>query len=68
MRNSATELWARLERGSHLYVCGDASRMAQDVDRALHKIIAQAGLRDDEAATAYINKMRKDKRYVRDVY
>ena len=57
-----------LEDGAHFYVCGDATRMARDVDEALHQIIAQQGGMDEDAARDYVNAMKKAKRYARDVY
>lgn len=68
MRENGKDLYAWLEEGGHFYVCGDASRMAKDVDDALHEVIAQhAGITADRA-TEYVNTLKKDKRYVRDVY
>ena len=64
----AAELWSWLESGAHFYVCGDASRMAKDVDAALHQIAETAGGMSHEAAAAYIQKLKTDKRYQRDVY
>ena len=57
-----------LERGAHFYVCGDATRMARDVDDALHQVIAEQGGMDEDAARDYVNAMKKAKRYARDVY
>ena len=58
-----------LKGGANFYVCGDASRMAKDVDVALHQVIAEQGGLDSAAATAdYVKQMKKDKRYQRDVY
>jgi len=68
MRENAKELWAWLEGGAHFYVCGDAKRMAKDVDTALHAIIAQQGGLSAESAVEYVKQMKKDKRYQRDVY
>ncbi len=68
MLENAAELWAWLQDGAHFYVCGDASRMAKDVDAALHLIVATAGSMSKEAAAAYIQKLKTDKRYQRDVY
>ncbi len=68
MRKKSKELYAWLEQGASFYVCGDASRMATDVDVALHDIIEQeGGLSKDDAAT-YVKKLKDDKRYLRDVY
>ena len=68
MRENASELWAWLKAGAHFYVCGDAKRMAKDVDAVLHEIIAEEGGMDSAAATDYIKQLKKDKRYQRDVY
>ncbi len=68
MLENAAELWSWLEAGGCFYVCGDASRMAKDVDAALHKIIETAGGRSPDEAKAYVAKLKSDKRYQRDVY
>jgi sulfite reductase (NADPH) flavoprotein alpha-component len=68
MRENGAELWAWLAGGGHFYVCGDAKRMAKDVDTALHDIIAQHGGMTPEQAVAYVKQMKKDQRYQRDVY
>ena len=68
MLEHAAEFWAWLEAGAHLYVCGDAKRMAKDVDTALHQLIQTAGGRTPEQAAAYVNQLKTDKRYQRDVY
>jgi len=68
MMENAKELWNWLEQGAHFYVCGDASRMAKDVDKALHEIVKIAGDRSEDAAGEYIQKLKSDKRYQRDVY
>ncbi|MFF5366841.1 molybdopterin-dependent oxidoreductase [Streptomyces sp. NPDC013187] len=68
MREHGPELWHWLRDGARFYVCGDASRMAKDVDRALRDIaVAHGGLGEAEAA-AYVKQLAADKRYVRDVY
>jgi sulfite reductase (NADPH) flavoprotein alpha-component len=68
MRENAGELWAWIRAGAHFYVCGDAKRMAKDVDVALHDVIAgQGGMSPAEAAD-YVKVMKKEKRYQRDVY
>ena len=68
MLEAATELYAWLEQGAHFYVCGDASRMAKDVDVALHQVIEQAGGKSPEAAATYVLALKTTKRYARDVY
>jgi sulfite reductase (NADPH) flavoprotein alpha-component len=68
MLENAAELWKWLEEGGHFYVCGDASRMAKDVDDALHKVIETAGGKSADEAKAYVAKLKSDKRYQRDVY
>ncbi|MFI9052080.1 molybdopterin-dependent oxidoreductase [Streptomyces sp. NPDC053427] len=68
MREHGAQLWSWLQDGAHFYVCGDANRMAKDVDRALREIaVAQGGLSEDEAAV-YVKQLATDKRYARDVY
>ena len=67
MLEHAADLFAWLEEGAHFYVCGDASRMAKDVDAALRLIVEQQRGRGADDATEYVN-LKKDKRYVRDVY
>ncbi|ATC62561.1 sulfite reductase subunit alpha [Nibricoccus aquaticus] len=68
MLEAAAELFAWLEAGGHFYVCGDASRMAKDVDAALHKVVELAGKKTPEQAAAYIQNLKTTKRYARDVY
>jgi sulfite reductase (NADPH) flavoprotein alpha-component len=68
MRANSKELYAWLQEGASFYVCGDASRMATDVDVALHDIIAQEGGLSQEDAAAYVKQLKDDKRYLRDVY
>ena len=68
MRENAKELYAWLEEGASFCVCGDASRMAHDVDQALHDVIAQEGSMSEAAAADYVKQLKADKRYVRDVY
>ncbi|MEO6876638.1 MAG: sulfite reductase subunit alpha [Opitutaceae bacterium] len=68
MRENAAELWSWIKGGAYFYVCGDAKRMAKDVDTALLDVIAQQGGMDAAAAAEYIKQMKKDKRYQRDVY
>jgi sulfite reductase (NADPH) flavoprotein alpha-component len=68
LRENAAELWKWLEAGAHLYVCGDAKRMAKDVDTALHAVIEEQGNLSTDAAVDYVQAMKKNKRYQRDVY
>lgn len=68
MLEHATELYAWLEAGAHFYVCGDAARMARDVDAALHTLIERAGQKSSAEAAAYVQALRSTKRYARDVY
>ncbi|WP_321877878.1 bifunctional nitrate reductase/sulfite reductase flavoprotein subunit alpha [Paraburkholderia bannensis] len=68
MRENGKQLWSWLEEGAHFYVCGDASRMAKDVDAALKSVVAQHGGLSEEAADDYVGQMARERRYVRDVY
>lgn len=68
LAENAAEVWAWLQQGAHLYVCGDATRMARDVEHTLLDIIAQQGGMSREDAEDYLNDLREDKRYQRDVY
>ena len=68
IRENAAELWAWLKGGAIFYVCGDAHRMAKDVDAALHDVIVQQGGMDAAAAVEFVKQLKKDKRYQRDVY
>jgi len=68
MLENATALWAWLEDGAHLYVCGDAEKMARDVDRGLAYIVAKEGRMDAAAAKAYLARLAREGRYQRDVY
>ncbi|EIQ00662.1 sulfite reductase, alpha subunit (flavoprotein) [Opitutaceae bacterium TAV1] len=68
MLEHAAEFHAWLEAGAHLYVCGDANRMAKDVDVALHEVICRAGGKSADEAVAYVQALRAAKRYQRDVY
>ncbi|WP_033283918.1 bifunctional nitrate reductase/sulfite reductase flavoprotein subunit alpha [Streptomyces sp. NRRL F-525] len=68
MREHGPELWHWLREGAHFYVCGDASRMAKDVDRALRDIAVAHGGLDEAEAAAYVKQLAAAKRYVRDVY
>ncbi len=68
LREHGRDLFAWLESGAHLYVCGDASRMARDVEPALLDVIASHGGRDPEAARDYLHTLQQQGRYARDVY
>ena len=68
MLESGAELWEWISNGGYFYVCGDASRMAKDVDKALHTIAETHGEMSSEDAVAYFKEMKKEKRYARDVY
>ncbi|MEU9121534.1 bifunctional nitrate reductase/sulfite reductase flavoprotein subunit alpha [Streptomyces sp. NPDC048506] len=68
MREHGAQLWSWLKDGAHFYVCGDASRMAKDVDRALREIAVGHGGLTEDAAADYVKRLAADKRYVRDVY
>jgi sulfite reductase (NADPH) flavoprotein alpha-component len=68
MLENGKDLFAWLEEGAHFYVCGDAARMAKDVDLALHQIIEKEGDKTPEAAAEYVEALKKSKRYKRDVY
>jgi sulfite reductase (NADPH) flavoprotein alpha-component len=68
MLEHAREVWGWLEEGASFCVCGDASRMARDVDVALHQVIERAGGRTPEQAADYVKQLKAAKRYVRDVY
>jgi sulfite reductase (NADPH) flavoprotein alpha-component len=68
MRESGKEFFMWLERGAHFYVCGDATKMAKDVDSALRDIISTEGNMTSEKADLYVNNLKREKRYLRDVY
>ncbi|WP_182047298.1 sulfite reductase subunit alpha [Curtobacterium sp. ME26] len=68
MREQAAELYRWLEDGASVYVCGDASRMAKDVEQALLDVVASQRGRGDDDAQAYLADLRRGGRYVRDVY
>jgi len=68
MREQGAQLYHYLEQGGYFYICGDALRMAKDVDAALHDVLAQHGAMSAEQAIDYVNALKKNKRYVRDVY
>ncbi|GLY02553.1 bifunctional nitrate reductase/sulfite reductase flavoprotein subunit alpha [Actinoplanes sp. NBRC 101535] len=68
MREQGAAVWAWLQDGAHFYVCGDAHRMARDVDRTLREIAVQHGRLSEGAASTWLKQLAADKRYVRDVY
>jgi sulfite reductase (NADPH) flavoprotein alpha-component len=68
LREAGAELFAWLEGGAHLYVCGDAEHMAPDVHAALLDVVAEHGGLDREAAEAYVRRLADERRYLRDVY
>lgn len=69
MLSSAAELWKWIDGdGAHFFVCGDARRMAKDVDAALRQVIEQQGGKTTEQTNEYVEKLKADKRYKRDVY
>ena len=68
MIEKGADLWEWLQSGAFFYVCGDAKRMASDVDQALHQIIEKHGNMSQEDAQAFVKQLKKEKRYLRDVY
>jgi len=68
IRENSTALWQWLQEGAYFYVCGDASKMAKDVEQALLEVIAKEGNLSPDEAEDYLNKLREEKRYQRDVY
>ena len=68
LREAGTELFAWLEGGAHLYVCGDAEHMAPDVHEALVEVVATHGGLERDAAEAYLARLADERRYLRDVY
>lgn len=68
LREKGAEVWRWIQDGAHLYVCGDATRMARDVEQALIDIIAEHGQMDPESADEYLSELRVARRYQRDVY
>jgi sulfite reductase (NADPH) flavoprotein alpha-component len=68
MREVGRELWSWLADGAHVYVCGDAKRMAKDVERALVDIVARHGARSTDEAVAFVGGLKKAGRYEQDVY
>ncbi len=68
LREQGEEVWRWIKEGAHLYVCGDANRMAKDVERALLDIISEYGGMDTEQADEFLSELRLERRYQRDVY
>lgn len=68
MREVGRDLWSWLADGAHLYVCGDAKRMAKDVERALVDVVAQFGMRTTDEAITFVADLKKKGRYQQDVY
>jgi len=68
MREVGRDLWSWLTDGAHVYVCGDAKRMAKDVERALVDIVAQHGARSTDQAIAFVAELKRQGRYQQDVY
>ena len=69
MTENAAEIWRWIDtEGAHFFVCGDAKRMAKDVDAVLRKIVQEQGGKSVDQANEYVEKLKSDKRYKRDVY
>jgi sulfite reductase (NADPH) flavoprotein alpha-component len=68
LKQNAADVWQWLQDGAYIYVCGDASRMAKDDNDALIAIAEEQGGKSREEAEQFINQLRKDKRYQKDVY
>ena len=68
MLENAQLFWEWLQEGAHVYVCGDAKRMARDVDTALHEIVVKAGGKTIDEAAEYVSSLKTHKRYQRDIY
>jgi sulfite reductase (NADPH) flavoprotein alpha-component len=68
MRESGAELWNWLQRGAHFYICGDAKRMARDVESALREVAISHGGLTPEASTAFLANLKANGRYQADVY
>ena len=68
MREVGREVWTWLADGAHVYICGDAKRMAKDVERALVDIVAQFGARTTDEAVAFVADLKKKGRFQQDVY
>ncbi|MFG1173556.1 NADPH-dependent assimilatory sulfite reductase flavoprotein subunit [Erwiniaceae bacterium CAU 1747] len=68
IRAKGAEVWRWIQEGAHIYVCGDANRMAKDVEQALLEVVAEYGGMDIEAADEFLSELRIERRYQRDVY
>ncbi|WP_311748938.1 NADPH-dependent assimilatory sulfite reductase flavoprotein subunit [Proteus penneri] len=68
LRERGNEIWQWLQQGAYLYVCGDASHMAKDVEQALLEIVMEYGNKNSEEADEYLSELRLERRYQRDVY
>lgn len=68
LRAKGAEVWRWIRQGAHIYVCGDANRMAKDVEQALLDVVAEHGAMDAEQADEFLSELRLDRRYQRDVY
>jgi sulfite reductase (NADPH) flavoprotein alpha-component len=68
MREVGRELWTWLAEGAHIYICGDAKRMAKDVERALVDVVAQFGARSTDDAVKFVAELKKSGRFQQDVY
>jgi sulfite reductase (NADPH) flavoprotein alpha-component len=68
MLEKGAELWEWLDNGALFYVCGDASRMAKDVDQALRAIAQEQGSMSEEDSAIWVKSLQKEKRYLKDVY
>jgi sulfite reductase (NADPH) flavoprotein alpha-component len=68
MADVGRDLWNWITEGAHIYVCGDAQRMAKDVERTLVEIIASHGARSTDQAIAFLGELKKNNRFQADVY
>ena len=68
IREKSAEVWRWIQDGAHIYVCGDANRMAKDVEQALLAVIAEQSGMDAEQADEFLSELRLERRYQRDVY
>lgn len=68
MREVGADLWRWLADGAHVYVCGDARRMAKDVERALVEVVSKQGMRSADEAVAFVQALERNGRYQADVY